>query len=211
VSYVLDVRDTAALGRAVADFAARAGRIDTLVCSAGIQRYGTVTETSDEVWADVFAVNVTSVFVAVRECMPHLRGSGRGAVVVVSSVQGVATQPGVVAYTTSKGALNAFVRAVAVDEAAAGVRINAVLPGSVDTPMLRASARSFARPGQSTDDVVAEWGTTHPRNVVGRPEEVADVVCFLASPRAANVTGAEVRVDGGLLAKLPVALPDPED
>jgi NAD(P)-dependent dehydrogenase (short-subunit alcohol dehydrogenase family) len=205
---VVDVTDPARLRSAVEAFARTAGGINALVYSAGIQRYGTVTETTDELWAEVFAVNVTGVFIAVRACMPHLRASGRGSVVVVSSVQGVATQQNVVAYTASKGALNAFVRAVAVDEAMHGVRVNAVLPGSVDTPMLRASAALFARPGQPTDDVLAEWGSGHALGRVARPEEIANVISFLTGPRSSFVTGGEYRVDGGLLARLAAALPD---
>jgi NAD(P)-dependent dehydrogenase (short-subunit alcohol dehydrogenase family) len=205
---VVDVTDPAGLRCAVDTFAHKGGGINALVCSAGIQRYGTVTETTDELWSEVFAVNVTGVFVTVRECMPHLRTSGRGSVVIVSSVQGVATQQNVVAYTASKGALNAFVRAVAVDEAVHGVRVNAVLPGSVDTPMLRTSAALFARPGQPTDAVLAEWGSGHPLGRVGRPEEIANVISFLAGPRSSFVTGSEYRVDGGLLARLAAALPN---
>jgi NAD(P)-dependent dehydrogenase (short-subunit alcohol dehydrogenase family) len=205
---VVDVTDPAGLRSAVEAFARTAGGINALVYSAGIQRYGTVTETTDELWAEVFAVNVTGAFVAVRACMPHLRASGRGSVVVVSSVQSVATQQNVVAYTASKGALNAFVRAVAVDEAVHGVRVNAVLPGSVDTPMLRASAALFARPRQPTDDVLAEWGSGHAIGRVARPEEIANVISFLAGPRSSFVTGGEYRVDGGLLARLAAALPN---
>ena len=167
---VADTTDTSALDAAFADLAARAGAISALVCSAGIQRYGSVTETTDDVWAEVFAVNVTGTFRAVRSCMPYLRASGRGSVVVVSSVQAVATQRNVVAYSASKGALSAFVRAVAVDEAAHGVRVNAVLPGSVDTPMLRASAELFAAPDQSVDSLLADWGTSHPVGRIGDPE-----------------------------------------
>jgi NAD(P)-dependent dehydrogenase (short-subunit alcohol dehydrogenase family) len=204
---VIDVTDATALEDAFAGIAERIGAITALVCSAGVQRYGTVTETTDEMWAEVFAINVTGTFVAVRAAMPHLRACGHGSVVVVSSVQGVTTQQGVVAYTASKGALNAFVRAVAVDEAAHGVRVNAVLPGSVDTPMLRASARQFAAAGESADDVLAAWGSSHPIGRVGRPEEVAEVICFLAGPRSSFVTGSEYTVDGGLLALLPAALP----
>jgi NAD(P)-dependent dehydrogenase (short-subunit alcohol dehydrogenase family) len=204
---VVDITDSTAIDAVFTDFARRAGSLSVLVCSAGIQRYGSVSETTDELWAEVLAVNVTGTFLAVRACLPHLRASGRGSIVVVSSVQGITTQRGVVAYTTSKGALNAFVRAVAVDEAEHGVRVNAVLPGSVETPMLRASAQQFAAPGQSTESVLAEWGSNHPIGRIAQPEEVAEVIGFLAGPRASFVTGAEHRVDGGLTIRIPVVLP----
>ena len=127
---------------------------------------------------------------------------------IVSSVQALATQTDVAAYTATKGALNALARSMAIDEAAHGVRVNAVCPGSVDTPMLRHSAGLFS---DGTPDgielTVAGWGRSHPLGRVAQPSEVAEVICFLASPRASFVTGEDIRVDGGLLAGLAVALP----
>jgi NAD(P)-dependent dehydrogenase (short-subunit alcohol dehydrogenase family) len=106
-----------------------------------------------------------------------------------------------------KGALLSLVRAMAVDHAAEGIRVNAVCPGSVDTPMLRTSAAQFSG-GRSTDEVVAEWGRSHPLGRVATPGEVAEVIHFLTSPAAAFVTGADVKVDGGLTAQLAVVLPE---
>jgi NAD(P)-dependent dehydrogenase (short-subunit alcohol dehydrogenase family) len=206
VSLVCDVADLAAVQREIDDLAGRWGHVDQLVTSAGIQRYGTVTETTEALWDEIFAVNVKGTFSVVRACMPYLRAS-RGAVVIVSSVQGNTTQENVVAYTASKGALNAFMRSVAVDEARFGVRVNAVLPGSVDTPMLRASAESFRAPEESVEDVLRLWGSSHPIGRVALPAEIAEVIAFLVEPRASFVTGAEIRVDGGLLARLAAALP----
>jgi NAD(P)-dependent dehydrogenase (short-subunit alcohol dehydrogenase family) len=94
---------------------------------------------------------------------------------------------------------------MAVDLAGAGIRVNAVCPGSVDTPMLRASAAGVATDGD-TDRVVAEWGRSHPIGRVAQPGEVAEVVAFLAGPAASFVTGEDVRVDGGLMAQIPVRL-----
>jgi NAD(P)-dependent dehydrogenase (short-subunit alcohol dehydrogenase family) len=209
LAIVADVTDPRAVETAVSATVERYGRLDTLVTSAGIQRYGNVVDTDEATWDEVFAVNVKGVFLAARAALPHLRRSGRGSIVVVSSVQAHGTQTEVPAYAASKGALDALVRAMALDEARTGVRVNAVCPGSVDTPMLRASARRFSDGSPAAEDeVVAGWGRMHPMGRVAAPREVAEVVAFLASRRASFVTGEDIRVDGGLLASLAVVLPD---
>jgi NAD(P)-dependent dehydrogenase (short-subunit alcohol dehydrogenase family) len=190
---------------ALAVAAQEVSSVDALVCAAGIQRYGTVVDTPASVYDEVMAVNVGGVFFACQAFVPKMpRG---GSVVVVASVQAYAAQKSVAAYSMGKGALLSLVRAMAVDHAADGIRVNAVCPGSVDTPMLRTSAAQFGG-GRSTDDVVAEWGRSHPLGRVATPGEVAEVIHFLASPAAAFVTGADVKVDGGLTAGLAVVLPE---
>ena len=202
------IDDPATCESAVAIALERFGQLDTLVTSAGIQRYGDVVSTSLESWNEVFAVNVTGVYLAAKAALPHLRESPAGSIAIISSVQGVATQDQVAAYTASKGALNALARSMAVDEGKFGVRVNSILPGSVDTPMLRASAELFGGgTAEGTEAMLELWGSGHALGRVGQPRELGEVVSFVTSPRASFVTGAEIRVDGGLLARLAAGLP----
>ncbi|MFE7407541.1 SDR family oxidoreductase [Isoptericola sp. NPDC057559] len=207
VGLVADVARPEALDDAARRVRADHGRLAAVVCAAGVQRYGAVDETDPATYDEVMGVNVGGAFHTCRAMVPLVRENGGGAVVVVSSAQAYATQTGVAAYTASKTALLGLARAMAVDHAADGIRVNSVSPGSIDTPMLRWAAGLFAG-DRPAEDVVAEWGRAHPLGRVGTPREVAEVVEFLLSDRAAFVTGADVKVDGGLSARLAAALPE---
>jgi NAD(P)-dependent dehydrogenase (short-subunit alcohol dehydrogenase family) len=183
------------------------GGVDVLVNSAGVQRYGTVVETEEEVWDEVLDVNLKGIYLASRYAIPEMKKRGGGAIVNLSSVQAFASQKGVAAYTASKGGINALTRAMALDHAGENIRVNAVCPASVDTPMLRWSADLF-KGEKSVEETLKEWGKMHPLGRVARPEEVAEVIAFLASPRASFVTGGDYKVDGGMLAALGVRLPE---
>jgi NAD(P)-dependent dehydrogenase (short-subunit alcohol dehydrogenase family) len=185
----------------------RHGGLDVVVYSAGIQRYGTVETTEPETWDEVHAVNVRGAYLVGRAAVPALRERGGGAIVLVSSVQATASQTGVAAYAASKGALSALARTMALDHTGDGIRVNSVAPGSVDTPMLRWAADRF-RGDDSADAVIENWGRTHPLGRVAQPAEVAAAIAFLASDDASFVTGTELKVDGGLLAGLPVEIPE---
>jgi NAD(P)-dependent dehydrogenase (short-subunit alcohol dehydrogenase family) len=183
------------------------GGVDLLVCSAGVQTYGTVVDTDEAMWDRTLGVNLKGAYLAARHAIPEIEKRGGGAIVNVSSVQGLQCQTGVAAYAASKGGLNALTRAMALDHAKDGIRVNAVCPGSVDTPMLRTSAERF-KGGGTLDDTLGGWGRSHPLGRIAMPEEVAEVIAFLLSERASFVTGAAYLVDGGLLAGVGVRLPD---
>jgi NAD(P)-dependent dehydrogenase (short-subunit alcohol dehydrogenase family) len=203
-----DVTSSADMERLVGFAADAYGGVDILVNSAGVQRYGTVVETEEEVWDEVLAVNLKGIYLASKHAIPHIRVRGGGAIVNLSSVQAFASQKGVAAYTASKGAINALTRAMALDHAQENIRVNAVCPASVETPMLRWSAELFKGDNKSVEETIEEWGEMHPVGRVARAEEVAEVISFLASERASFVTGGDYKVDGGMLAALGVRLPE---
>jgi NAD(P)-dependent dehydrogenase (short-subunit alcohol dehydrogenase family) len=193
--------------RLVDTVASSLGAIDILVNAAGIQRYGMVDETDERTWDEVMSVNVKSIYLTSRRVVPHMRRKGGGSIINVSSVQAYVAQRGAAAYVASKGAINALTRAMAVDHAPDNIRVNAVCPGSVDTPMLRWAVDLF-RGDRPPEDLIEEWGRSHPLGRIGRPEEIGDVIAFLAGPGASFVTGADIKVDGGLTAQAAVVLPE---
>lgn len=183
------------------------GALDIVVNAAAIQPYGTVESMIESTWDAVIDVNLKSIYLTSHFAIPHMRARGGGAIINIASVQGLACQTRVAAYAASKGAALALTRAMALDHAGDGIRVNAICPGSIDTPMLRFAA-SENRGERSEDEVIADWGRMHPIGRVGTPGEVAEMVAFLASPRAAFCTGAEYKVDGGLMAKIGVVRPE---
>ena len=171
--------------------------LHSLVVSAGIQRYGTALTTEASQWDLVLGVNLKGAWNAARVCLPHILKNG-GSIVNVSSVQALASQQNVLAYTVSKHGLIGLTRSMAMDFAKDGVRVNAVCPGTVDTPMLKWAASLDPKP-QSVYDAC---NAMHPLGRVAQPREIAEVVAFLAHESASFVTGAVWTVDGGLLTQI---------
>jgi NAD(P)-dependent dehydrogenase (short-subunit alcohol dehydrogenase family) len=188
-----DVADGGAVASAFDEIREAFGGVDLLVNNAGVQRYGTLTQTSEALWDEVMGVNLKSAFLCAKEALPSMVERGRGVVVNVASVQSFITQQNVAAYTTSKTALLGLTRSIAVDYAPA-VRCVAVCPGSVDTPMLRWAADQSPEP----DEVWEEIETMHPVKRVATPEEIAGLIGYLCSKEAGFITGQAYRIDGGL-------------
>lgn len=194
---VTDVSRGAEVAACIADVVAAWGGIDIVSNNAGIQRYGTVETTTESGWDEVIDINLKSVYLVCHHAIRHLK-QARGAIVNMASVQSFATQKNVAAYTTSKHALIGLTRSMALDFAGYGVRVNAVAPGSVDTPMLRWAVSLDDDP----EGLMRTVNRMHPLGRIGEPREIAEVVAFLASDRASFVTGATLVADGGLLLPL---------
>ncbi|HRH61074.1 MAG TPA: SDR family oxidoreductase [Chitinophagaceae bacterium] len=165
--------------------------IHFLINNAGIQRYGNVTNTTEEEWDLVMNVNVKSMYLCAKYAIPLMQN--KGVVINVSSVQAFVSQQNVAAYTTAKTALLGFTRSIAVDYAPR-IRCVAVCPGTIDTPMLRDAIALSPNP----DEVMQECIDMHPVHRIGTPEEVAELILFLCSDKAAFITGQAFRIDGGL-------------
>lgn len=201
---VADVSIEEEVAAAIAESEKILGSIDILVNNAAIQPYGTVASMGSADWDNVIGINLRGVYLACHYTLPHMVKRGRGSIVNMSSVQAIANQTRVAAYATSKGGMMALTRSIAVDFGRAGIRANAVCPGCIDAPMTHFSASETA-PGREAE-MIRQWGESQPLGRVGRPEEVAEMVAFLASDRASFCSGGEYKVDGGLLASLGVAL-----
>ncbi len=169
------------------------GSIDFLVNNAGIQRYGSVTETSLDDWNLVLNVNLTSMFLCAKYALPYMQQKNKGVIINIASVQAFVSQQVVAAYTTSKTAILGLTRSIAVDYSPY-IRCVAVCPGTVDTPMLRDSIALSPNP----DEVMQECVDMHLTKRIGTPEEIASLVLYLCSDAAAFITGTAIRIDGGL-------------
>ena len=193
VRVVADVTSEDELDCGVAEAVAALGGLDAVVACAGVAGRGTVTETTPEEWECVFAVNVRGVYLTARAAIPYLRDAGGGAVVVVASQLGLVAAADAAAYCASKGAAVQLTRAMAIDHAPEGIRVNCVCPGPTVTPLLDAY---FAL----ADDAEGERERYRQAQVHGRlvePEEIADAIAYLVSPAASSTIGAALVVDGG--------------
>jgi NAD(P)-dependent dehydrogenase (short-subunit alcohol dehydrogenase family) len=190
----VDVSDSGQVTQMVEAAIQAYGRIDILFNGAGILHYGTVLETDEQAWNRVLSINLTGTYLCCRAVLPHMIRQGGGSIINVASTVGAHDAcANAVAYVTSKGGVTLFTKAVAIDHAKQGVRVNALVPGATDTPMIRKAI---------APDALEALASSHPIGRLGRPEELAKAVLFLASDDASFVTGSAMFVDGGQTAKI---------
>lgn len=195
----VDVRDEAAVKGAVEEAVAEFGRLDVMHANAGVEWGKTVHDTTLAEWERVIGINLTGVYLACRYAIIQMRRQRSGVILITSSPHAINTVPDAGAYAASKGGVLALTRSLALEGAPYGIRVNAVLPGAIDTPMLRREAELASDP----EEQVRRWALIHPLARLGRPEEIAEAALFLASDAASFITGTALSVDGGLLAAQP--------
>lgn len=197
VAVVGDVTRAADVDRINAFAEERLGGVDALVSNAGYIVSKTVLETSEEEWDSVMDANAKSLFLMAKRVLPGMIARGWGSIVATGSISSVVGLPSQAAYCASKGALLQLVRQMAVDYARTGVRINAVGPGSIDTPFLHRYLDGLADPVAGAQDIKG----AHPLGRWSEPEEVADAILFLVGATSSFVTGQILMVDGGYTAR----------
>jgi len=189
---VADLSDNNQTERCIADAVEVMGGLDVVVNAAGILKAGRIEDTTIDLWDEMMNINLRSIFHLMKLAVPHLERS-RGNIVNVSSVTGPRSFPGVLAYCVSKAGLDQLTRCAALELAAKGIRVNAVNPGVVVSRLHRSGGMNE----EAYDAFLEHSKTTHPLGRVGKPEEIADLIFFLASDRASWITGATVSIDGG--------------
>lgn len=192
-----DVSSGADVSAAVKRLLVTLGPPSILVHAAGVMPTGTIDETAEDDWDRVFAVNAKGAFLLCKEVVPLMRKAGGGSIILVASLTGVLGYPGLAAYSGTKGALISLTRAMAIDHAREGIRVNSISPGTIDSPMLHHFVAEQSDPVRTR----AAFDAVQPRGRVGTIEEVANAVVFLASEQASLINGANICLDGAASVK----------
>ncbi len=179
------------------------GAIDVVFANAGVEWTKDARHTTLDEWQRVIDINLTGMFLVGRESLRLMCERGRGSLIMTSSPHASATVADTVAYAASKGGVNSLVRALSLEAAPYGVRVNGVVPGTIDTPMVRRELQASSDPELQ----LSLLASSQPLQRVGQPEDVANMVLYLATPMASFITGTLVSVDGGLMAGLPTGTP----
>jgi NAD(P)-dependent dehydrogenase (short-subunit alcohol dehydrogenase family) len=202
----VDVSDPLQAEQMVATTVAAFGGVDTVYANAGVAGPGRAGDVEFDEWNRVLAINLTGVWLSTKYALPHMIAAGAGSLVLQASVGGVIGVPGIASYAAAKGGVIALTRQMAVDYGPEGVRVNAICPGTVPTPLVRAtyeerggfSAISDLPAGASIDDMIDESRVRHPIGRVGTTEDVAQLALHLASDESSWTTGAVITIDGGM-------------
>ena len=177
-------------------------RIDALVCNAGIHVSATIEDTDEALLDKVLNLNVKGAYGAIKSCLPTMKEQGSGAIVVMGSDQSFIGKRNSFAYGVSKGALASMAKTTALDYAPYNIRVNAVCPGTIETPLFHNAIDNYvARSGADKSEVVAEEAAAQPIGRLGQPEDVAELTYFLCSNKASFITGSLYAVDGGYTAQ----------
>jgi NAD(P)-dependent dehydrogenase (short-subunit alcohol dehydrogenase family) len=180
------------------DFAVKLfGRIDVMFNNAGVDLAKPVTETSEEELNNVLNVNLKGVFYGCKYAIPYMSKQGNGSIINTASTAGIVGLPNMAAYSASKGGVVLLTKEMAIDYAKKGIRVNCVCPGAIMTPMLK----KFIDKSPNPEETIKNLGEMHPIGRIGKPEEIANAVLFLASDESSFVTGHALIVDGGLTAQ----------
>jgi len=194
----LDVTDEASVKEAFVKIEAAHGRLDVLVNAAGIEIEKTIEDTSLDEWNHIFAINATGTFLTSKYALPLLRKSAGASIINFGSYDGFIADPQLAAYCATKGAVHALTRAMACDHGPEGIRVNAICPGYIDTPMLQ----SFFQDAGNIESLQQAVRDVHPLKTYGTPDDIANLVLWLASDEARYASGQLWVLDGGLSAQV---------
>lgn len=197
-----DVANTEQVNQAISDVVAKHGRIDALICNAGIHHSASIENTSEQELDRVFAINVKGAFYAIQATLPTMKAQQSGAIVIIASDQAIVAKHNSFAYNLSKHALASIAKTTALDYARFNIRANALCPGTIETPLYHKAIDNYCqRSGADKQVIHQEEASLQPLGRLGQPQDVANFAYFLASDEASFITGSLHTIDGGYTAQ----------